>query len=221
MLMHTIAESATIGWQERAPGGSPGPFPATQKFQKQYVDKACRSLSGVPCPLPINVDAYYCTQCSHAAYYSVDGSCSSNHFLISPAYSLIIRSRAPPNNQWVDIPACTTAPQTHWRDSESCNKHTNSHMPPMGIFLGPCLWEFWENHLGTISGRRNTWRLSQAGEPLGSCLRKENHLGTVSGPMLGPKLINTTIINPQTVWESMVQDLQGRGSSPNTQNSPL
>jgi hypothetical protein len=107
----------------------------------------------------------------------VDGSCSLNHFQIRPHYH-----QGPSiNGKWVAIPAHTTAPQSHWRDSESCNKHTHSHMPPMGIFFGPCLWELLgeplgdclrkENHLGTVSGRRATWELSQEGEPLGDCLR--------------------------------------------------
>ncbi|KAA1085677.1 hypothetical protein PGT21_015039 [Puccinia graminis f. sp. tritici] len=84
-------------------------LPATQRFHKQYINVACGDLSQVICPLPIDVDAYYCTQCNHAAYYSASGRCSSGHFQISPSYI-----QGPSlDGKRVDIPACSTAPQRH------------------------------------------------------------------------------------------------------------
>ncbi|KAA1064842.1 hypothetical protein PGT21_016439 [Puccinia graminis f. sp. tritici] len=83
------------------------PLPATQRFHKQYINVACGDLSGINCHLPIDVDAYYCQKCNHAAYYSVSGSCSSGHFQISPSYI-----QGPSlNGKQVDNPACSTTPQ--------------------------------------------------------------------------------------------------------------
>ncbi|KAA1085678.1 hypothetical protein PGT21_015043 [Puccinia graminis f. sp. tritici] len=80
------------------------PLPATQKFHMRYTNVACGNLGQVPCHLPINVHAYYCAQCNHAAYYNGSGRCSLGHFQISPSY---FQGPSLDGNR-VDIPARST-----------------------------------------------------------------------------------------------------------------